>query len=127
MLNQDTQQEIPTHNSPETNQIDTETSETEIKTELTTHSGETEVIEKDLSEQTISDVNSTELDQADEPVTQTKDKNLTEDEEEQEGEIESSELTKNLENPDIGENAPPITLNGRYEIFPSKPLPALSA
>ena len=80
LLNQETHQDLPTHDTTETTQIKTETSatetsETEITTERTTHYGETEVIEKDDSEHTISDVNSTELDQADGPVTQTKDEN----------------------------------------------------
>ena len=99
-----------------------QTPEGEIPAETASQSGHNNVSQMDPAiPHTAADIKPEE-----ETVLETNDELLLEETQPEDGTIEPSDTIEEITELEIEPDAPPVSLNDRYNIFPSKPLPALN-
>ena len=107
--------------------IEVQTPEEEISAEIESQSGHNQVPDEVTQMDPAIPQIGADIKPEEETVIETNGELLLEETQPEDGTIEPSDTIEEITELEIDPDAPPVSLNDRYNIFPSKPLPALDA
>ena len=122
----DAHQGSPHANVPAT-ETEIQTPEGEIPAETASQAGQNQVLDDVTQMDPAIPQIAADFKPEEETVIETNGELLLEETQPEDGTIEPSDTIEEITELEIDPDAPPVSLNDRYNIFPSKPLPALDA